>query len=92
MATTATTRVDQETAFPPTLFVAFDGSEQMEAWLHHGGSAAAIRLDGGWLEWRWSAPTWHKNIPEQPVRRSTAEAGYHRRGQCHFGTPAEIAL
>ena len=49
MATTATTRVDQETAFPPTLFVAFDGSEQMEPWLHYGSSAAAIPLDGGWL-------------------------------------------
>jgi hypothetical protein len=62
MATTVTTRVDQETAFPPT--VAFDGSEQMEAWLHHGGSAAAIPLDGGCVGWRWSAPTRHENIPE----------------------------
>jgi hypothetical protein len=47
MATTATTRVDQETAFLPT--VAFDGSEQMEAWLHHRGSAAVIPLDEGWV-------------------------------------------
>ena len=80
MATTATTRVDQETAFPLTLFVAFDGSEQIEAWLHREGSAATIPLDGGWVGGQWSAPTWHKKIPEQPVRRSTAEAGYQRRG------------
>ena len=46
-ATTATTHIDQETAFLPTLFDTFDGKEPIEAWLHHEDSAAAIPLDRG---------------------------------------------
>ena len=41
MATTATTRVKQATAFPPTLVSRVRvGSEAMATWLHDGRSAA----------------------------------------------------